>query len=105
MNPSVEEASINLGVSPMKTFAKITARLMLPGVFSDAILSWVTCINELSCSVILSTGRTNTLTIAAYTAIIRNSVGTGAALATILTVISAILLLICFKLSKGKINI
>lgn len=105
MDPSVEEASINLGVSPMKTFVNVTARLMLPGVFSGAILSWVTCINELSCSVILSTGKTNTLTIAAYTAIVRNSVGSGAALASILTVISAILLLICFKLSKGKINV
>jgi len=105
MDPSVEEASINLGVSPMKTFWKVTARLMLPGVFSGAILSWVTCINELSCSVILSTGKTNTLTIAAYTAIVRNSVGSGAALAAILTVISAILLLICFKLSDGKIKV
>lgn len=105
MDPSVEEASINLGVSPMKTFVKVTARLMLPGVFSGAILSWVTCINELSCSVILSTGKTTTLTIAAYTSIVRNSVGAGAALASILTVISAILLLICFKLSNGKINV
>ena len=105
MDPSVEEASINLGVSPMKTFWKITARLMLPGVFSGAILSWVTCINELSCSVILSTGKTNTLTIAAYTAIVRNSVGSGAALSAILTVISTIMLLVAFKLSDGKINV
>ena len=105
MDPSVEEASINLGVSPMKTFTNITARLMLPGVFSGAILSWVTCINELSCSVILSTGRTTTLTIAAYTSIVRNSVGAGAALASILTIISAVLLLICFKVSDGKINV
>ena len=105
MDPSVEEASINLGVSPMKTFGKVTARLMLPGVFSGAILSWVTCINELSCSVILSTGKTTTLTIAAYTAIVRNSVGTGAALASILTIISAVLLLVCFKVSNGKINV
>ena len=105
MDPSIEEASINLGVSPMKTFWKITARLMLPGVFSGAILSWVTCINELSCSIILSTGKTNTLTIAAYTAIVRNSVGSGAALSAILTVISTILLLIAFKLSDGKINV
>ena len=49
MDPSVEEASINLGVSPMKTFFTVTARLMAPGVLSGAILSWITCINELSC--------------------------------------------------------
>ena len=105
MDPSVEEASINLGVAPMKTFWKVTARLMLPGVFSGAILSWVTCINELSCSIMLSSGGNNTLTIAAYTDIVRNSVGTGAALSAILTVLSAILLLICLKVSNGKIRV
>ena len=51
MDPSIEEASINLGVSPMKTFAKVTVRMMLPGVLSGAIISWVTCINELSTSI------------------------------------------------------
>lgn len=105
MDPSVDEASINLGVPPMKTFWKVTARLMLPGVFSGAILSWVTCINELSCSIMLSTGKNSTLTIAAYTDIVRNSVGSGAALAAILTLTSSIILIIALKVSKGKISV
>ena len=105
MDPSVEEASINLGVAPMETFWKVTARLMLPGVFSGAILSWVTCINELSCSIMLSSGRNNTLTIEAYTNIVRNSVGSGAALSAILTVTSAAILLIALKVTKGKIRV
>ena len=105
MDPSVEEASINLGVAPMKTFWKVTARMMLPGVFSGAILSWVTCINELSCSIMLSSGKNNTLTIEAYTNIVRNSVGSGAALSAILTVTSAIILLIALKITKGKIRV
>ena len=105
MDPSVEEASINLGVPPMKTFWKVTARLMLPGVFSGAILSWVTCINELSCSIMLSSGKNNTMTIEAYTNIVRNSIGSGAALSAILTVTSAVILIICLKISKGKIRV
>ncbi len=105
MDPSVEEASINLGVPPMRTFWKVTARLMLPGVFSGAILSWVTCINELSCSIMLSSGKNNTLTIEAYTNIVRNSVGSGAALSAILTVTSAVILIICLKITKGKIRV
>ena len=104
MDPSVEEASVNLGVSPMKTFIKVTARLMLPGVLSGAIISWVTCINELSTSIMLYTGKTMTITIAAYTNIVRNSVGTGAALASILTLTSGILLIIVFRASKGKVS-
>lgn len=105
MDPSVEEASINLGVAPMKTFWKVTSRLMMPGVMSGAILSWITCINELSCSIMLSSGGNNTLTIAAYTSIVRNSVGAGAALSAILTVTSALMLIIFMIVSKGKVKI
>jgi len=43
MDKSVEEASINLGVSPMKTFIHVTARLMAPGLLSGA-LRMVLCI-------------------------------------------------------------
>ncbi len=105
LDPSVEEASINLGVSPRKTFAKVTARLMLPGVLSGAIISWVTCINELSTSIMLYTGKTATITIASYTNIVRNSVGTAAALASILTVTSGVLLLVVFRATKGKVSV
>lgn len=105
MDPSVEEASINLGVSPMKTFVKVTARLMAPGVLSGAILSWITCINELSSSVMLYSGKTSTISVAIYTEVVRNSYGTAAALASILTVSTVVSLLIFLKVSKGKVSI
>lgn len=105
MDQSVEEASISLGVSPMKTFAHVTARLMAPGVLSGAILSWITCINELSSSVMLYGGRTSTISVAIYTEVVRNSFGTAAALASILTVSTVISLLIFLKVSKGKVSI
>ncbi|WP_426350349.1 ABC transporter permease [Alloiococcus sp. CFN-8] len=105
MDKSVEEASINLGVSPMKTFFKVTSRLMLPGILSGAILSWITCINELSSSIMLYGGRTSTISVAIYTEVVRNSYGTAAALATILTVSTVISLLIFLRLSKGKVSI
>lgn len=41
LDRGVEEASISLGVPPMRTFFKTTGRLMMPGVLSGAILSWV----------------------------------------------------------------
>ncbi len=105
MDPSVEEASISLGVSPMKTFVKVTARLMAPGILSGAILSWITCINELSSSVMLYGGKTSTISVAIYTEVVRNSFGTAAALASILTVSTVISLLIFLKVSKGKVSI
>lgn len=102
ISPSMEEASISLGYSPVKTFFKVTAIMMLPGVFAGAILSWITTINELSSSVILYTGGTKTLSVSIYTEVIRASYGTAAALSTILTVTTVISLLIFFKVSGSK---
>ena len=102
IDPSIEEASINLGVSPMKTFFKTTARLMAPGIFSGAILSWITTINELSSSIILYTGRTSTISVAIYTEVIRASFGTAAALASILTLTTVISILIFNKISGSQ---
>ena len=105
MDPSVEEASINLGVSPMKTFFTVTARMMLPGIMSGAVLSWITCINELSSSIMLYSGKTSTIAVAIYQEVVRMSDGTAAALATILTVTTIISLLIVFRATKGKVKI
>ena len=105
MDPFVEEASINLGVSPMKTFFTVTARMMLPGIMSGAVLSWITCINELSSSIMLYSGKTSTIAVAIYQEVTRMSDGTAGALATILTVTTIISLLIVFRLTKGKVKI
>ena len=105
MDPSVEEASINLGVSPMKTFFTVTARMMLPGIMSGAVLSWITRINELSSSIMLYSGKTSTIAVAIYQEVTRMSDGTAGALATILTVTTIISLVLVFRLTKGKVKI
>lgn len=102
IDPSIEEASISLGVSPMKTFFKVTAVMMGPGIFSGLILSWISTINELSSSIILYTGKTGTIAVAIYTEVVQNSFGNAAALSTILTIISVLSLLIFKFLFRGK---
>lgn len=102
ISPSMEEAEISLGDSPVGSFVKITAKMMMPGVLSGAILSWITLINELSSSVMLYTARTRTMSVAIYNEVIRASYGTAAALATILTATTVISLLIFFKVSGSK---
>nr|WP_170949903.1 iron ABC transporter permease [Clostridium sp. KNHs216] len=105
IDPSIEEASINLGVSPMRTFFKITARMMAPGVLSGAILSWITTINELSSSIMLYSGKTATISVAIYTEVVRSSFGTAAALASILTVATILSLLLFNWVSKGRVSV
>lgn len=102
ISPSVEEAAVSLGDSPSKAFWKVTLKMMLPGVISGAILSWITLINELSSSVMLYTAQTRTMSVAIYNEVIRASYGTAAALSTLLTLTTIVSLILFFKISGGK---
>jgi iron(III) transport system permease protein len=86
----------------MNTFYKITMPMMAAGIFSGAILSWITMISELSTAILLYTARTRTLTVEIYTQIIRGNYGISAALATILTVLTVISLLVFNRISQDE---
>lgn len=102
ISPSIEEAAISLGASDMTTFRKITVPMMMPGVLSGAIMSWVTIISELSSSIILYTNSTQTLTVSIYTEVIRGNYGNASAYATILTVTSILSLLLFYKVTGRR---
>jgi iron(III) transport system permease protein len=102
IDPSIEEASISLGVPPMKTFFKTTAILMIPGLISGGILSWVSTINELSSTLILYAGNTGTISVAIFNEIFKDSFGTAAALASILSIATVVSLAIFNKVSGGR---
>ena len=102
IEPAIEEASISLGEPPMKTFFKTTAILMLPGMFSGAVLSFVATINELSSTIILYTGGTSTISAAIYTTLFADAYGPAAALSTILTASTILALILFNKISGGK---
>ncbi|MTB64438.1 ABC transporter permease subunit [Streptococcus sp. zg-86] len=100
--PSIEEAAESLGSSRLNTFVKITTPMMLSGIISGAILSWVTMISELSTSILLYNVRTRTMTVAIYTEVLRGNYGVAAALSTILTLITVASLLTFMKISKNN---
>lgn len=102
ISSSIEEAAISLGASDMTTFRKITVPMMMPGVLSGAIMSWVTIISELSSSIILYTNSTQTLTVSIYTEVIRGNYGNASAYATILTVTSILSLLLFYKVTGRR---
>lgn len=99
---SIEEAALSLGSSKLNTFYKITMPMMAAGIISGAILSWITMISELSTAILLYTARTRTLTVEVYTQIIRGNYGIAAALATILSVLTVISLLIFNRISRDE---
>lgn len=96
----VEEAALSLGSSKPKAFFTVTLPMMSSGVLSGAILSWVTLISELSTAILLYTGKTQTLTVAIYTQIVRGNYGIASAMATALTVMTLLSLVIFNKISK-----
>jgi len=102
ISPSVEEAAISLGSTETKSFIKITVPMMMAGVLSGAIMSWITLISELSSSIILYTSKTQTLTVAIYTEVIRSNFGNAAAYSTILTITSILSLMLFFKVSGSE---
>jgi iron(III) transport system permease protein len=66
IEPSLEEASINLGVSPLRTFVTLTVPLMASGLIGGMILVWITAASELSSTIVLYTSRWSTMTVRMY---------------------------------------
>ncbi len=94
IDPALEEAGINLGSPPGRTFRKVTLPLMLPGIVSGAIMSWVTAVNELSSSIVLYVGSTMTMPVRVYLSVLDGLFGTASALATILLAATGLALFI-----------
>lgn len=99
---NIEEASLSLGASKLKTFVRITIPMMAAGIISGAILSWITMISELSTAILLYTGRTKTMTIEIYTQVIRGNYGIAAAYSTLLAILTIVSLLVFNRVSKGN---
>ncbi len=86
IDASVEEASINLGVPPVRSFLKVVAPLMLPGILAGAIMMWVTTLAELSSTIILYYGPWSTMTVQIFQYVGSGDFGPASAYGTILIV-------------------
>lgn len=60
---SIEEASISLGVPPVRTFFRVVLPMMLPAIVAAAVLTWTTTVAELSASIIVYSGGRETMPI------------------------------------------
>jgi iron(III) transport system permease protein len=97
IDPALEEAGINLGSPPGRTFRTVTLPLMQGGIISGAIMSWVTSMNELSASILLYVGRTMTMPIKIYLSVADGYFGTASAMSTILLVVTGVAMFIVNK--------
>jgi len=100
IDPSLEEASINLGVAPVMTFARLTVPLMLGGIIGGMVLTWVTVSSELSATVVLYSGEWQTLTVVMFQALEGTGAGTAVAAASLLVVITLVPLALVYRLLR-----
>lgn len=102
IKPSIEEAAVNLGASPARTFASVTLPLMMPGLIIGSLMSFITAINELSSTLILYTARTITMPVLIYIQVIDGEFGTAAALSTLLLISTGLCVFFVFRISDSK---
>lgn len=102
IKPSIEEAAVNLGASPARTFASVTLPLMMPGLIIGSLMSFITAINELSSTLILYTARTITMPVLIYIQVIDGEFGTAAALSTLLLISTGFCVFFVFRISDSK---
>ena len=97
IDPSLEEASVNLGRSPLRTFLFLTVPLMASGLIGGLVLVWITAASELSATIVLYTSRWSTMTVTMYHFIEGTGAGAAAASATILILFTCVPLLLVHR--------
>ena len=100
IDPSIEEASISLGVSPLGTLLRLVVPLMLGGIVSGIVLTWVTIASELSSTVVLYSGPWRTLTVVMFQALEGTGAGVAVAAASVLIAITLVPVMIAFRLLR-----
>lgn len=100
IDPSLEEASISLGRSPLQTFGRILVPLMLGGIMSGFILTWVTIASELSATVVLYSGQWRTLTVVMFQALEGGGGGIATAAASTLIVVTLLPIALLYRLVR-----
>jgi iron(III) transport system permease protein len=100
IDPSLEEASINLGVAPLATFMRVTVPLMTGGIVSGLVLTFVTVASELSATIVLYSGPWTTMTVAMFQALEGSSAGVAAAAATVLILFTIVPVALVYRLLR-----
>jgi iron(III) transport system permease protein len=97
IEPTLEEASINLGVSPFRTFVKLIVPLMASGLVGGMVLVWITTASELSSTIVLYTSKWSTVTVRMYQFLEGTAPGSATAAASVLILFTAVPLLLLHR--------
>ena len=100
LDPSLEEASRDLGAGPVRTFARVTLPQLAPGIVAGALLSFTLSIDEFVIAFFTAAPTTPTLPIVIYSMVRFGVTPEINALATVLLFVSVIAVLGAQRLTK-----
>jgi iron(III) transport system permease protein len=101
IDPTLEEASLDLGASRLRTFTKITFPLLNRAFFAGVIYIFIRSMTDLSAAVFLNAGSTQLYTVRMFRVMVTGTPSEGAAFAGLLIIIILIALGVLSKLT-GK---
>lgn len=102
IDPSLEEASINLGKSPLKTFITLTLPMMASSLMGAMVLVWVTTASELSSTIVLYSSHWVTMTVLMFQTLEGTAPGESAAAAALLVLFTALPLLLVYRFLRRQ---
>ena len=97
---SIEDASVSLGVPPLRTFFKVVFPLMVPSVAAAGVLVWTTTVAELSASVVVYSAGQETLPIQIFRLIDSNLMAQASAYGLVLVAIIIVPILIATRVFR-----
>jgi len=97
---SLEDASISLGVPPVRTFLKVILPLMVPSIAAACVLVWTTTVAELSASVVVYSAGQETMPIQIFRLIDSNLMAQASAYGLVLVGIILVPILIATTVFK-----
>jgi iron(III) transport system permease protein len=97
---SIEDASVSLGVPPLRTFFKVVLPLMVPSVAAAGVLVWTTTVAELSASVVVYSAGQETLPIQIFRLIDSNLMAQASAYGLVLVAIILVPILIATRVFR-----
>jgi molybdate transport system permease protein len=105
IDPTYEQVSATLGVSPMRTFWRITLRLAWPALVSGAVLCWTRALSELGATLIFAgsfEGRTQTMPLAIIAALESSAGLPGAIALSVILLAVALVLLVAMRIALRR---
>ncbi len=104
VNKNVEEASVNLGVPPIRTFFKVTSRMIMPGIISGGLLAWTASVADLTCTILIFSAQWKTLTVETFAQIRSDLYGPASVIGIFLVLSVLIPIFVVNLLTRNKVE-